>query len=108
MIDDPSVPSTWDVTSDSLAAVLAKRIGADGLALIKSAPLPEDATDVGLLQGAGLLDAAFDRYGADCRCPVWLLPGGDTGEFPRLTRRGEGGRRVLFGAGNEIGAFADA
>lgn len=96
LINDPEIPCTWQVTSDSLSAILARRIGAQGLALIKSAPLPESPTHVGLLQRAGLLDGAFNAYGRHCGCPVWLLPGDDSEEFHRLMLRGEGGRRVLF------------
>jgi len=96
LINDPEIPSTWDVTSDSLAAVLARRIGADGLALVKSAPLPEVSTHVSSLQRVGLLDAAFDEFGSRCGCPVWLLPGEGAGEIHGLMRQGEGGRRVLF------------
>jgi aspartokinase-like uncharacterized kinase len=43
---------SWDVTSDSIAAWLAARLGAGALLLVKS--VPEPAGDA-----AGLLDAAF-------------------------------------------------
>jgi len=64
---DPAIPRSWDMTSDSLAAWLAARLGAADLLLIKSAPLdPDDslermaATGVvdpllpGLVESAGL------------------------------------------------------
>lgn len=35
-----SVPRSWDVTSDSLAALAARALGADELALLKSCPPP--------------------------------------------------------------------
>lgn len=34
-------PAAWSVTSDSLAALLARRLGADGLILLKSVSAPE-------------------------------------------------------------------
>jgi len=92
LLDDADIPGSWDITSDSLAAVLARRICARGLVLVKSAPLP----DVPLVawQSGDLLDAAFPQYGSRCGCPVWLLPGSDSNSFERLAVRGEGSGSV--------------
>lgn len=38
------LPPSWDVTSDTLAAWIAGRVGARSLVLLKSAPLPPNAT----------------------------------------------------------------
>ena len=51
------LPASWDVTSDSLALWLARRLGAAGLLLVKSRPAASE--DVAALSQAGLLDAAF-------------------------------------------------
>lgn len=94
LLYEAGLPCSWDITSDSLAAVLARRIGARGLLLVKSAPLP-----TGLLSAAesgDLLDAAFTHYGSRCGCPVWLLQGADSDGFERLVVDGEGGLRVQF------------
>jgi len=94
LLDDTDFPSTWDITSDSLAAILARRIGARGLVLVKSAPLPDGPLYAG--QSGDLLDAAFPHYGSRCSCPVWLLPGSDSNSFERLAEGREGGVRVRF------------
>lgn len=67
------IPHSWDVTSDSIAAWLATRIGATGLVLVKSAPLDGLSSDVEALQQADLLDPAFQQMGANMTCPVWCL-----------------------------------
>ena len=94
LLDDADIPGSWDITSDSLAAVLAGRIGARGLAVVKSAPLPAGPVHAG--QIGDLLDVAFADYGSRCGCPVWLLYGADSSSFERLVVRGEGGVRVRF------------
>jgi aspartokinase-like uncharacterized kinase len=40
----PPLPSSWDVTSDTIAARIACHLGADSLILVKSAGLPAGAT----------------------------------------------------------------
>jgi len=92
LLDDADIPCSWDITADSLAAILARRIGARGLALVKSAPLPDGPLYAG--QSGDLLDAAFPHYGSHCGCPVWLLPGSDSNSFERLAVRGEGSGSV--------------
>ena len=59
---DPALAASWDVTSDTIAALAAARLGARGLVLVKSSPLP----------GAPLAaDAAPSRrrpFPAPCGC----------------------------------------
>lgn len=57
--------TNWDVTSDSLAAWLALRLGADELVLVKSCPVPADATPAELA-AAGIVDRAFPAYAEQC------------------------------------------
>lgn len=56
---DGSIPASWDVTSDSLALILATRLGAARLLLVKAAAVPGAAPSLAELARAGLVDAAF-------------------------------------------------
>ncbi len=57
--DARDIPRSWDVTSDSLALWLGRRLGARRVVLVKPwAPASTDADIVGL----GLVDAAFPRF----------------------------------------------
>jgi len=54
----PDVAESWEITSDSLAAWLARRLGAAALLLVKSAPTPQ-AADARGWASLGLVDAQF-------------------------------------------------
>jgi dihydroneopterin aldolase len=51
------ISQSWDVTSDSLAAWLAERIGAEALLLVKQTDAFEAINDIGELAAAGIVDA---------------------------------------------------
>lgn len=55
---DASLPASWAVTSDSLALILATRLRAARLLLVKAAPLPA-GRDLADLAALGLIDPAF-------------------------------------------------
>lgn len=55
----PDIPVSWDITSDSLAAWLASKIGADALLLIKQTGAFSDRDDIGSLTDKGIVDPAF-------------------------------------------------
>jgi aspartokinase-like uncharacterized kinase len=57
----PEIAASWEVTSDSLAAWLARKIGARLLLLVKSAPAARPL-DAAALAEQGLVDAAFPAY----------------------------------------------
>lgn len=95
LLDDPDIPHSWDLTSDSIAALLARRIGASGLVLVKSFPLADGPMTVEALQDAGVLDGVFHEYGSRSGCSVWLLRGDNSGEFHRLMQGGFD-RRLSF------------
>ncbi len=77
----PEIPETWDVTSDSLAAWLAARIGATALVLLKSAPLGSGPVDAARLAAAGIVDRAFPAFAARFAGAIRCL---DPAEWTRL------------------------
>jgi aspartokinase-like uncharacterized kinase len=61
-IDAADLASSWDVTSDSLAAWLTNRIGADRLFLIKHAGLSVSRVRCDDLAAKGIVDKEFLRH----------------------------------------------
>ena len=55
------VPASWDVTSDSLAAWLAGRLGARRLVLMKQVEVPRDFPGQ-LAVACGIVDRAFPKF----------------------------------------------
>lgn len=56
-LDRDGVPASWEITSDSLAAWLAGKLGAERLVLVKSTlPL---SLDPSILRASGIVDEAF-------------------------------------------------
>jgi aspartokinase-like uncharacterized kinase len=56
------IPASWDVTSDSLAAWLAGRIGAKRVLLVKAAEAAAAPLSAGELIAGGVVDPAFARF----------------------------------------------
>ncbi len=69
VLADPLIACDWRVTSDSLAAWLARRLEATCLVLVKSAPAPP-AAKAAELAALGLVDPAFPAYAEAAGCPV--------------------------------------
>ncbi len=72
---DPSIPESWEVTSDSLAAWLARQLGARTLVLVKSIAAPRPL-EPAFLAAKGMVDTAFPRFftGGDLLLD-WVGPG---------------------------------
>jgi aspartokinase-like uncharacterized kinase len=62
--DAAAITPGWDVTSDSLAAWLARQLGASSLLMIKSVDVGADRT-LAQLFSAGVVDPAFTAYVED-------------------------------------------
>lgn len=61
-LGNPEIPETWDVTSDSLAAWLARKLAAERLVLVKSCAVPEGEPDAEDLARRGVVDRAFPEF----------------------------------------------
>ena len=83
---DPAISESWDVTSDSLAAWLAWRVGATRLVLVKSAPMPDAPLSPERLAARGLVDAAFPAYVAKAGITVTYCGPGATGRLAEALR----------------------
>lgn len=68
VLADPLIAGNWQVTSDSLAAWLARRLEAQHLVLVKSASAPPAAAME--LAALGYVDRAFPAYAEAALCPV--------------------------------------
>ena len=67
------VEESWDVTSDTLAAWLAVRLGSKTLVLVKHEPLPENSLTFEEMADAGLIDRALPAFLANHELRViWL------------------------------------
>ena len=62
----------WSVSSDTLAAWLAEALGAAQLLLIKSADLPDRASEAESLVVRGIIDAAFPGHSRGSVRRTWL------------------------------------
>ena len=60
-LDKAGIPSSWDITSDSLSAWIAKTLGADELILIKSVNIGNDFDVLKLVQQQ-VVDASFHEF----------------------------------------------
>ena len=90
------IPASWDVTSDSLAAWLARVLGASLLILVKSVRITQTHADAGELVRRGWVDPLFPRSAAGAGCPIRLLGSGDQAYLTRMLNGAAlGGLEVL-------------
>lgn len=77
VLADDTIPQNWDVTSDSLSAWLANKIGAEQLVLVKSRQLPptKPGTTMPLqkLVEEGLIDKQFIEFATGQNYKIWAL-----------------------------------
>lgn len=85
---DTSVAASWNVTSDSLAAWLARRLSARHLILVKSAPKPPPPLSPARLAELGLVDAAFPATLAAAGCSLGYCGPGDEVRLAEALRLG--------------------
>ncbi|MEJ2394435.1 MAG: hypothetical protein P8Z77_06545 [Candidatus Thiodiazotropha sp.] len=69
---DPAIQHSWDVTSDSLAAWLARQLSADTLLLVKSVTLDSDSLTLESLMQHDVIDAHFGDFLKQSRAQGWI------------------------------------
>jgi aspartokinase-like uncharacterized kinase len=77
VLADRTIPQNWQVTSDSLSAWLADKIGAEQLILVKSRPLigyqKEASAALKHLVKDEVIDSQFDIFSAEKHFQAWAL-----------------------------------
>ncbi|MCS6877803.1 MAG: hypothetical protein RMK73_11595 [Geminicoccaceae bacterium] len=69
---DATIEASWRITSDSLALLLAIRLGVPELLLVKAAALPEGPVALAALAEEGILDPAFPELARGYRGRIRL------------------------------------
>ena len=77
VVADPSIPESWDVTSDSLAAWLADKMNSSTLLLVKSFVINEPQPDIEELVRRGWVDCSFTQFTSNARFQIRVLGHGD-------------------------------
>jgi 5-(aminomethyl)-3-furanmethanol phosphate kinase len=82
------IPASWDVTSDSLAAWLARRLGARQLLLVKHVSLGAATVALPELIARGIVDQAFAKFLQAAKVPAALLGPADHTLLAEIIKRG--------------------
>ena len=81
VLADDSIPQSWDVTSDSLAAWLAEKLNAQQLVLVKSDKPEGDKLCVKMMTKEGVVDNAFSDFVLNKAFGRWMLKKTDFEHF---------------------------
>src|SRR5690606_35154882 len=73
VIADESIPTTWEVTSDSLAAWLAQKLNANHLILVKSERPQLEQISLERLTKEGFVDEHFGDYIVGQNFSTWVM-----------------------------------
>jgi aspartokinase-like uncharacterized kinase len=84
VVADPAVPESWDVTSDSLAAWLARKLNASALLLVKSLKIDGLQPGIEDLMRRGWVDPAFAIFTSGMHFRIVLLGQGDQKAAERM------------------------
>ena len=90
VVADPSIPESWDVTSDSLAAWLTGQLRAQGLVLVKSGEFGGGRIDAMEMAGRGWVDACFPQFVATAGCAVHVMSSDGFEWFGKILKPGIG------------------
>jgi aspartokinase-like uncharacterized kinase len=82
VLSDDSITQSWEVTSDSLAAWLARKLSAKHLVVVKEKKLDKTAVvDWSYIRSNQLVDDAFDSFVECCDFSTWILHSSDIVAF---------------------------
>ena len=81
VLADDSIAQSWDVTSDSLAAWLAKKLNATQLVLVKSDKPNESQLCLKQMTADGVVDEAFSEFTLNSNFKRWMLKKSDYEHF---------------------------
>ena len=91
MVLAADIPASWEVTSDSLAAWLAAKLGARRLLLVKHVDAGATAVRVRELVARGIVDPAFPRF-LPARTPAFMLGPHDHAALAEMSEGNIGAR----------------
>ena len=81
VLADDTIPQSWDVTSDSIAAWLAQKLDAKHLVLIKSDKPDENKLELKTITESGLVDREFGDFALDKVFSSWIVKKEDYEQF---------------------------
>jgi 5-(aminomethyl)-3-furanmethanol phosphate kinase len=81
VLSDDTIPQSWDVTSDSLAAWLATKLNAKQLILVKSEKPNDSQLCLKRMTQDGMVDEAFSDFTLNSNFSRWMLKKGDYAHF---------------------------
>jgi aspartokinase-like uncharacterized kinase len=73
VLADEAIPKSWDVTSDSIAAWLAAKIGAQQLVLVKSDKPHGNKLSLRMMTERAIVDEAFSEFVLNKTFGQWVL-----------------------------------
>jgi aspartokinase-like uncharacterized kinase len=76
VLADENLPTSWDLTSDSLAAWLADKLNAEHLLIVKSAEI-QAQSGISDLIAEQIVDPSFSKYVLDKSFATWILAKND-------------------------------
>jgi 5-(aminomethyl)-3-furanmethanol phosphate kinase len=94
-LGDDGIPQTWDVTSDSLAAWLADKIGAERLLLVKHVDAKEKTVRAVDLAARNVVDTAFADFLTASGVPAFMLGPMDHGAIHDAVSGRLAGMRII-------------
>ena len=81
--DQPETNTNWEVTSDSIALDLARRMNAERLVVVKSCEV-EPKASLAALTEAGVLDRRFEALAEDAAFPIDIVHHSELGRMRAL------------------------